>query len=49
MDETVKMLFGSITQEPLTYLNFDAFLEFIGQLTIRCIYYFFKKMLIILR
>ena len=49
--KTVKMLFGSITQEPLAmaYLNFDAIFEFLGQFTIRCIYYlFFIKMLIIL-
>ena len=39
--------FGSITQEPLGLLNFDAIFEFLGQFSIRCIYayayYFFKK------
>ena len=35
--KTVKMLFGSITQEPLGYLNFDAIFEFLGKFTIRCI------------
>ena len=36
--KTVKMLFGSITQEALDYLNFDAIFEFLGQFTL-CIYY----------
>ena len=30
----VKMLFGSITQERLAYLIFDAIFEFLGQFTI---------------
>ena len=40
--KTVKMLFGSITQEPLGVLNFDAIFEFLGQFTIRCVYHFSK-------
>ena len=47
--KTVKMLFGSITQKHLAYLNFDAIFEFLGQFTITCTYYFFKNILIILR
>ena len=36
--KTAKMLFGSITQEPLGLpLNFDAIFEFLGQLTKRWI------------
>ena len=40
--KTVKMLFGSITQEPLGLLTFDDIFEFLGQFTIRYIYYFPK-------
>ena len=46
--KTVKMLFASITQERLA-LNVDVIFEFLGQFTIRCIYFFFKKVLMILR
>ena len=35
--KTVKMLFGSITQEPLGLPNFHAIFEFLGQLTAGCI------------
>ena len=41
--KTFKMLFGSITQEPLSYLNFDAIFEFLGQFTIRYTHYFSKR------
>ena len=37
------MLFGSITQEPLAYLNFDAIFEFLKQLTIEDTYIIFQK------
>ena len=47
--KTFKMLFGSLTQEPLGLLKFWCYFEFFGQFTIRCIHYFFKKVLIILR
>ena len=46
----VKLLFlDQQLKNRLAYLNFDAIFEFLGQFTIRCIYFFFKKMLIILR
>ena len=41
--KTVKILFWSITQEPLTYLNVNAIFEFLGQVTIRCMYFFSTK------
>ena len=44
--KTIEMLFESITQESL---NFDDIFEFLGQFPLRCIYYFSKKGLIILR
>ena len=47
--KTVKILFGSITQEPLGLPNFHAIFEFLGQLTAGCIYYPKIKLLIILR
>ena len=47
--KTVKMLFGSITQEPLGLPNFHAIFEFLGQLTAGCIHYPKIKLLIILR
>ena len=47
--KTVKMLFGSITQEPLDLPNFHAIFEFLGQLTAGCIHYPKIKLLIILR
>ena len=47
--KTVKMLFGSITREPLGLLNFHAIFEFLGQLTAGCIHYPKIKLLIILR
>ena len=37
--KTVKMLFGSITQEPLGLHNFHTTFEFLGQLTAGCIHY----------
>ena len=43
MDQTVKMLFGSITQEPLGLPNFYAIFEFLGQLTVGCIYIVYQK------
>ena len=46
--KTVKMLFGSITQESLGLPNFYAIFEFLGQLPVGCIHYL-KKVLIILR
>ena len=47
--KTVKMLFGSITQEPLGLPNFHTIFEFLGQLTAGCIHYPKIKLLIILR
>ena len=47
--KTVKMLFGSITQELLGLPYFHAIFEFLGQLTVGCIYYPKIKLLIILR
>ena len=42
--KTVKMLYlDQQLKNRLAYLNFDAILEFLGQLTIRCIYYFSKR------
>ena len=41
--KTVKMLFGSITQEPLGLPNFYATFEFLGQLTVGCIHYLLKR------
>ena len=41
--EIVKILFWSIPQELLGLLNFNAMFEFLGQFTIRCIYYFSKR------
>ena len=38
-----KMLFGSITQELLAYLNFYVIFEFLWQFTLRCIHYFSKR------
>ena len=40
---TVKMLSRSITQELLGLPNFDAIFEFLGQFTIRCIFFFQKS------
>ena len=40
----VKMLFlDQLLKNRLAYLNFDAIFEFLGQFTIRCIYYFPKR------
>ena len=39
--KTVKLLFGSITQEPVGLPKVWCFFEFLGQFTIRCIYIFF--------
>ena len=47
--KTVKMLFGSITQEPLGLPNFYTIFEFFGQSTAGCIHYPKIKLLIILR
>ena len=47
--KTFKMLFGSITQEPLGLPNFHAIFEFLGQLTAGCIHNPKIKLLIILR
>ena len=47
--KTVKMLFGSITQEPLGLPNFYTIFEFLGQSTAGCIHYPKIKLLIILR
>ena len=41
--QTVKMLFGSITQERLAYLNFDAIFEFLGQFTKMNLLFFNKN------
>ena len=38
--KTVKILFWSITQELLAYLNFTDIFEFLGQFSIRRIYFF---------
>ena len=42
MDQTVTILFWSITQEPLSLLKFLCYFEFLGQFTIRSIYNFQK-------
>ena len=48
--KTVKMLFlDQYLKNRLTYLNFYVIFEFLGQFTIRCIYYFFRKISITLR
>ena len=39
MDQNKFKMFGSITQELPAYFNFDAIFEFLGQFTIRCIYF----------
>ena len=41
--KTVKMLFGSITQELLGLPNFYAIFESLGQLTVGCIHYLSKR------
>ena len=42
--KTVRMLFlDQKLKNHLTYLNFDAIFEFLGQFTTRCIYYFSKN------
>ena len=37
--KTVKIIFWSILKNPLPYLNFSVIFEFLGQFTIRCIYF----------
>ena len=44
--KTVRMLFGSITQELLgipTFLHFDAIFEFLGQFTVKDAYIIFQN------
>ena len=42
--KTIKMLFlDQNLKNCLAYLNFDAIFKFLGQFTIRCIYYFSKR------
>ena len=42
--KTVKMLLlDQKLKNRLAYLNFDAIFEFLGQFTIRCMYYFSKR------
>ena len=38
MDQTVKILFWPITQEPLSQHNFHAIFEFLPKLTVRCLH-----------
>ena len=48
--KTVKMLtLDQKLKNRLAYFSFNAIFEFFGQFAIGCIYYFFKKMLMILR
>ena len=37
------LLLDQLLKNHLAYLNFDAIFEFLGQFSIRCIYYFSKR------